>query len=81
MKNIKRFFTIVSLIVLPLAFVMITQNRVDHNTLRIQGFYQEEKDSLDVIFVGASDVFTGYSAGLAYGEYGFTNTRLAEDDT
>ena len=77
MKNIKRFFTIVSLIVLPLAFVMITQNRVDHNTLRIQGFYQEDKDSIDAVFIGSSEVFTGYSPAYAYGKCGFTSYNIS----
>ena len=78
-RYLKRIFTILSILVISLFFFVLTQNHVDHNTLRIQGFYQEEKDSLDVIFVGASDVFTGYSAGLAYGEYGFTSYPYAVD--
>ena len=77
MKYIKRFFTIVSLIVIPLAFVMTTQNRVDHNTLRIQGFYQEDRDSIDVVFIGSSEVFTGYSPAYAYGKFGFTSYNIS----
>lgn len=58
-------------------FVSITQNRVDHNTLRIQGFYQEEKNSLDIVFVGSSEVFTGYSPAYAYGKCGFTSYNIS----
>lgn len=56
---------------------MVTQNRVDHNTLRIEGFYQEEENSLDVVLIGASDVYTGYSPAYAYEKYGFTSYSYA----
>ncbi len=74
---IKRLLTIVSLIVIPLVFVMTTQNRVDHNTLRIQGFYQEERNSLDVVFIGSSHVYTGYAPGYAYGKFGYTSYNIS----
>ena len=78
-RYIKRTIAIVSILIIAFSAFVITQNHVDHNTLRIQGFYQEEKDSLDVVLIGASDVFTGFSAGLAYGEYGFTSYPYAID--
>lgn len=76
---LKRTLAIISLIVLPLIFVMVTQNRVDHNTLRIQGFYQEAENTIDVALIGASDVFTGYSPAYAYKLYGFTSYNYAID--
>lgn len=78
-RYIKRTLSICSILVIAFSLFLLTQNHVDHNTLRIDGFYQEEKNTLDVVFVGASDVFTGYSAGLAYGEYGFTSYPYAVD--
>jgi len=78
-KYLKRTLTIVSLIIIPLLFVSITQKRVDHNTLRIQGFYQEEQNSIDVVFFGASEVFPGYSPAYAYEKYGFTSYSYAID--
>ena len=78
-RYIIRILSICLILVIAFSFFLLTQNHVDHNTLRIDGFYQEEKDTLDVVFVGASDVFTGYSAGLAYGEYGFTSYPYAVD--
>lgn len=78
-NNIKRALTVVSLIIIPLLLVSTTQRRVDHNTLRIQGFYQEEKDSIDVILFGASEVFPGYSPAYAYKQYGFTSYSYAID--
>ncbi len=51
--------------------------RNDNNTLRMDGFFVEDKESLDVVYIGASDVYAGYSAGLAYDEYGLTSYPFA----
>lgn len=75
----KRVFSIVSILIISSFLFIITQNHVDHNTSRIEGFYQEEKNSIDVVLIGASDVFAGFSPGLAYGEYGFTSYPYAID--
>lgn len=49
----------------------------DHNTHRIRGFYEEPENSLDVVFIGASEVFTGFSPGYAYDKYGLTSYMYA----
>lgn len=49
----------------------------DENRQRIKGFYLEDKNSLDVVLIGASEVYSDYSAGLAYDEFGFTSYPLA----
>ncbi len=49
----------------------------DHNTHRIRSFYDEPENSLDAVFIGASEVFTGYSPGYAYENYGFTSYMYA----
>ena len=51
--------------------------RLDQNGLRLQGFYMEDKDSLDVVFLGASEVYSGFSSGLAYEKFGFTSYPYA----
>ncbi|HCA04978.1 MAG TPA: hypothetical protein DEO32_03660 [Ruminococcaceae bacterium] len=51
----------------------------DHNSLRIEGFYQEERDSLDVVFIGASDIYTSFMPGRAYEQYGFTSYNFASE--
>ncbi len=43
------------------------------DTTRIRGFYMEEPHSLDVIVMGSSENYAGYSPVLAYDEYGFTS--------
>lgn len=40
---------------------------------RIQNYYREEPDSLDVVFMGASDIYAGWSPALAYEQFGFTS--------
>lgn len=70
---VKRTVSIVLLLAFAFSFMIITQKRVDSSTLRIEGFYQEEEESLDVVMIGASDVHCGFSPGLAFGEYGFSS--------
>ena len=40
--------------------------RDDHNMVRLTGYYREKSGSLDVVLLGASEIYTGYSAGRAY---------------
>lgn len=40
---------------------------------RIKNFYLEEPDSLDMVLIGSSENYAGYSPVLAYEEYGFTS--------
>jgi hypothetical protein len=49
----------------------------DQNRERIKGFYEEDKDSLDVVFVGSSEVYADFSSDLAYEEFGFTSYPVA----
>ena len=51
----------------------------DHNSLRIEGFYQEERDSVDVVLIGASDIYTSFMPGRAYEQYGFTSYLMASE--
>lgn len=60
-----------SLIMIMLAYFFKCNNI--YNTLRIKGFYLEEKNSLDVVFIGASETYTAFAPGLAWKENGFTS--------
>lgn len=60
------------LIPVVLFILFMPVNNLD-DTRRIQAYYLEEPDSLDVVVMGASDVYAGYSPVLAYEEYGFTS--------
>ena len=49
----------------------------DHNRQRIKGFYDESKDSLDVVFLGASEVYSDFAPGCAYRHSGITSYLFA----
>ena len=51
--------------------------RADHNRERIKGFYQEDRDSLDVVYLGASDVYSDIAPGYAYRRDGITGYLFA----
>ena len=42
----------------------------------IRNFYREPENSLDVAMIGCSEMYAGYSAPLAYEEYGYTSYNL-----
>lgn len=53
--------------------------RLDNNSTRIRGYYQEPSDSLDVVFIGASDIYTSFSSVYAYEKFGFTSYPYASE--
>lgn len=74
---IKRLIAIVLLFVIPLSICLFTQNYWDSDSSRLVGFYQEDEESLDVVLLGASEVYNAYSPAIAYKEYGFTSYPFA----
>ena len=56
--------------------VLLKDKRVtfDYDTTRkVKGFYAEEKDSLDFVFVGSSQMFTTVVPAVLWEEYGITS--------
>lgn len=49
----------------------------DHNRQRIKGFYEEDPQSLDVVYLGASDVYSDIAPGYAYERDGVTGYLFA----
>ncbi|MBQ6622424.1 MAG: hypothetical protein IJH75_06280 [Mogibacterium sp.] len=47
--------------------------RADRNQLALGGFYLEDDDSLDVVLLGSSEVYSAFYSGLAYRQEGFTS--------
>lgn len=45
----------------------------------IKGFYTEQKNSLDVVLIGASQVYSDYSPTEAWKKYGFTSYCFASE--
>ena len=76
-KNIKRIISIIIIIAFPFGFVYYTQVRTDTCSIRLKGFYLEPENSLDVVFLGQSEMFYGYSPALAYEVAGYTSYNYA----
>ena len=81
MKNILRsiIFLIVGFMILQLLthiFVPKWMSQVDPASPRFSGFYSLEKNTIDVLVVGASDVGRGYSPLKVWKEYGITSYNL-----
>ena len=81
--HLQRLLKLTALVLPIVLIVLFLQQHVfvlnDSNTDRIRKFYYEEENSLDVVFLGASEVFSGYSPGYAYGQYGYTSYMYAMD--
>lgn len=75
--NWKRFLKIATLLVAILVVAWLAQHyvmaRLDVHQRRIEGFYMEEKDSLDMMILGASETYNGYIPAKAWDEYGITS--------
>lgn len=73
--RITTFVCCAALLLLGLT-VVLKDKRVtfDYDTTRkVEGFYAEEKDSLDFIFVGSSQMFTTVVPAVLWEEYGITS--------
>ena len=49
----------------------------DHNRERVKGFYCEDVDSLDVVYLGASEVYSDIAPGYSYHRDGITSYIFA----
>ncbi len=80
-KYVMRTVKLISLIMAVVLSALFLQNfvlcHIDHNKLRIDGFYLEDENSLDVVLTGASEIYTGFAPGLAYEKFGFTSYPYA----
>ena len=73
-RNILRAVKLVCLALALALTVGVLQEFVlchaDHNRQRVKGFYLEEKDSLDLVLMGASEVYSDFAPGYAYQKSG-----------
>lgn len=77
-RAIKILCFLLAVLILSDAALFICRNH-DNNSTLLTGFYREPDNSLDVVVLGASDVFAGYSACHAYDRYGITSYPYASD--
>ncbi len=76
MKNFIKtgIFLIIFLIMFHYLFSILWLSRTP-----ISSFYDEPDDSLDVVYVGASNAYAHFNAPLAYNLYGFTTGFMSTD--
>lgn len=80
-RNLWRALRIVCLLVAVAVCVGLLQENLfchaDHNRQRLKGFYLEDSDSLDVVYIGASEVYSDIAPGYAYDRDGITGYLFA----
>lgn len=77
MKNFIKFicFLLVLTAVFSISnYAVCTTDQSD--TLHIKGFFKEKENTLDVLLIGSSELYTGFNSPLAWQEYGFTSYSL-----
>lgn len=68
-------FVLIAALGIGLISPMLVANN-DWDKRHVHGFFLEPEDSLDVVLIGASQLYTGYSAPLAWQQYGYTSYPL-----
>ena len=76
MKNILKIglFILIFVILWNCVFMVLT---VQKNSVGL--FYDEPKNSLDVMYYGSSSAYAFYNTSLAYSEYGYTTGMMSSD--
>lgn len=84
-KYVLRTVKVLSLIFAVLICVGVGQKYIftyyDNNKTLLTGYYQEPKDTIDVVLLGASDVFCDFSPAYAYEQFQFTSYSYAVDSS
>ena len=68
------------ILALGLCFALLQEYifcHADHNRERIKGFYLEAPRTLDIVYLGASEVYSDIAPGCAYARDGFTGYLFA----
>lgn len=80
MKIKKIINVIIIVLALSISFLgcsFVLNRQATSNEIRVKNFYLEEKNSLDVVLIGSSSVYTGYSAPYAWKTSGIKSYALA----
>ena len=78
MKKLVRFICFVliaSTVMFGLNFYFSTNS--DKDGIHIRGYFKEPQNTVDVLLIGASEVYTGFNSPLAWEKYGFTSYGLS----
>lgn len=81
MQKTKHIIRIIAAVLLLLFSLMICSkifvHTASHNEVRIRNFFLQDENSIDIVFIGASEIFTGISPMQIWNEYGITSYNLA----
>lgn len=69
------FLLVVSTVMFGLNFALSTNS--DKDGIHIRGYFKEPKNTVDVLLIGASELYTGFNSPLAWEKYGFTSYGLS----
>ena len=76
-----RALKILSILLAIFFFISLSQKYIvrynNRDSLRVDGFRMEEKDSLDVVLLGSSEIYSAFSSAYAYDLCGFTSYPYA----
>ena len=78
---IKRTLKVLSLVLAVALFISLAQEYFfranKRDVVRMDSFHLEEKNSLDVVLLGSSEIYSGFSSAYAYELQGFTSYPYA----
>ena len=77
--NIIRYFIFIMICLLTLLFLSYLFRPVSTSRKNICGFYAEEKNSLDMVYIGGSACYRYWEGLQAWNDYGFTSYNFAAD--
>lgn len=69
------FLLIVSTVLCGLNFFLSTNS--DKDGIHIKGYFKEPQNTIDVLLIGASEVYTCFNSPLAWEKFGFTSYGLS----
>ena len=79
--KIKHKFEIIVIITLLIISVItvsiVSSHHYDSNEVRVKNFFAEKKNNLDVVHIGASEIYAGFSPEYIWHNYGITSYNLA----
>lgn len=68
------FILVACVLVVGMSCFMSTTS--DRDTMHIKGYFKEPKNTVDVLLIGASELYTGFNSPLAWSEFGFTSYSI-----
>lgn len=78
LKILSEFTLIILALLIAFTSCAFAFNRqLTANEVRVRNFYKLDKNSLDMVMIGSSSVYTSFSSPLAWKESGFTSYVLA----